>query len=356
MAETFSVRRVLRDEAMGCVSELERWKSYSENMSVLTAEKGVDGAIFTDSEVTISLVLTAIQLPWKNESVTHFDSSVLICRDTDRKIQAIAIVRFKSSKLILDNLASNPHNLRHFLHTSDRVRGAGSAVLKYLIQQEKPIRLYALGTAIPFYERFGFVVKAEKEMEWSVSKEEKRVAIGAITKSFSVSCMHEREMHGYSSDLSEWQTYAHEMVVKAEREKVDEGIFVDSEAVIQTIRADVERRWSSDTFTSTGATCLACIDTAKRIYAVALVRFEKDEVNLEYLASDPRNIWHPLHTGDVVRGAGSAIMNYLCSQGKTIRLEASETAVPFYSRFGFVLEDADTGAMVRCVEKEEKGA
>jgi hypothetical protein len=80
-------------------------------------------------------------------------------------------------------------------------------------------------------------------------------------------------------------------------------------------------------------------DASKGVQAIAL--YDKKSNKLAYIATHPNNIKHPANPLRV-RGSGSAIMTHLIAMSKLnkrpIRLNATQTAVGFYEKLGFVNE------------------
>lgn len=88
-------------------------------------------------------------------------SKLYIARDTSNIVQGIAIVSFKK-KNKLKHIVSNPENLPLFGYEQS-IRGTGTGLLTQIFQavldkghKKKPLRLDALSSAIPFYEKAHF--------------------------------------------------------------------------------------------------------------------------------------------------------------------------------------------------------
>jgi hypothetical protein len=86
--------------------------------------------------------------------------TVLVCRDQDQKVQAIALIDKKKNELAY--LVTHPDNIRHEINENitTRVEGTGIAIILYLakeaLQINKPIRLIATQGVFPFYQKLHF--------------------------------------------------------------------------------------------------------------------------------------------------------------------------------------------------------
>ncbi len=91
---------------------------------------------------------------------------VIVCRDTKKAIQAIAI--FNSQSNTLKYLATHPENIRHEVNkNSPNVQGAGTSIVLYLakkmLEEKGTIRLKAIENAVPFYKKLQFELDPDNE-------------------------------------------------------------------------------------------------------------------------------------------------------------------------------------------------
>lgn len=85
-------------------------------------------------------------------------NSVLVCKDSSKKIQAIGLWNKEHYKLCY--LATHPDNLRHEINENGK-RGTGSSIILYLaqeaLQSNSTIRLTSASNSIKFYRKLGFI-------------------------------------------------------------------------------------------------------------------------------------------------------------------------------------------------------
>jgi hypothetical protein len=95
--------------------------------------------------------------------------SVLVCRDENGKMQAIALYKEERRNNSLAYIATHPDNLRHECNNqvADRVEGSGTCVMLALIKQaqenRKAIKLNAKRGGEAFFNKFGFKRSKKKE-------------------------------------------------------------------------------------------------------------------------------------------------------------------------------------------------
>lgn len=181
------------------------------------------------------------------------------------------------------------------------------------------------------------------------------MAAGALETKLSVHLATRSEVMEHEAEFIDWQLYARETGRRAEEEYEDGEIFSDSHSIVTLILNDVWDDWKSEFYTAEGDQCFLCIDTAKRLQAVALAHFTKEKCFLSYLASNPYNIRHRVHKRALIRGAGTAIVTHLIQRRKPIILTAFDTSIPFYTKLGFVMKDERFVEMERPVDAEVKG-
>lgn len=170
VAVQLSVHKALREEMMEHMPVLREWRRYAEEKISLAVEEKEGGNIFVDSHTVVTLILEDIQKSWLTDEDTYAENQCIVCTDTAGKVQAVALARFTEKKCVLNYLASNPFNFR----AAQPLRGAGSAIIRYLAQRNTPISLDPLEGAIPFYEKVGFVLNPETgSMERSVGTEKR---------------------------------------------------------------------------------------------------------------------------------------------------------------------------------------
>lgn len=123
---------------------------------------------------TSSKILNAIQLhlaPTQDpyEEYVEWDS-LLVCEDTNTKIQAIALVQIDQLKIVF--IATHPDNIISSLRNNEvsPVRGAGSQIIHFLalkaLKSNKILRIETTEDAERFYIKLGFSRVAPKHSMW----------------------------------------------------------------------------------------------------------------------------------------------------------------------------------------------
>jgi len=111
-----------------------------------------------DSEIMTSLMKNIKnRKPEKNEFV-------YVAYDSSKKLHAICVAEYdKKAGFELDCLIANPENVIVFDHEKAECRGAGTAVVRHLVQDifsgkrdQKKLSIRSLSSAKPFYEKLGF--------------------------------------------------------------------------------------------------------------------------------------------------------------------------------------------------------
>ncbi len=119
------------------------------------------GGLFINSRSMISQIKYQLTTPIK-ERISGGEpwDTVLICRDSNNNLQAIALFDKRSNKL--SYLATNPDNIRHELNEgiTTRVQGAGTQIMLSLAKFARTnsfiIRLRATDETVKFYQKLGF--------------------------------------------------------------------------------------------------------------------------------------------------------------------------------------------------------
>jgi len=126
-----------------------------KNIGLLSQEK----ALFINHSYQVTELF--LNMKWKREKTLY------IAHDDANNIHGVAATRCTQEGTAITLLGSNPANLEVFGNERNRVRGAGTALIERIVQERiffmnahvhtgNLIFVWALRTAIPFYEKVGF--------------------------------------------------------------------------------------------------------------------------------------------------------------------------------------------------------
>ncbi len=158
--ERFKISYITASEKKGVDECLVGWfRVISDRIKTSTEPEK-----FRDALSVLSSMHVQLSIPWHSTDESYPGTKIFLVRDTAKKIQAMAAVRFfrpassaRKPAVVLELLLSNPINYPHRLYpSSPQVRGAGCAAIKHLKSFGRDVLVDPLDSARAFYTRRGF--------------------------------------------------------------------------------------------------------------------------------------------------------------------------------------------------------
>lgn len=116
----------------------------------------LDGGVFDVAKKIIGLTQSAFDKLIRYKMTPDVPHYFVLCRDAEKKIQAVATVVDRESHVYLSTLIANPMNINHSVNRA-RVSGAGRATIEGIAELfEKEIRVDAPAESYWFYKKCGF--------------------------------------------------------------------------------------------------------------------------------------------------------------------------------------------------------
>lgn len=170
--EPFTVSELNQNEKSSVIKELEKWAISAQEKY----EKDPDSPILKDHRNLCQEMFGVAKSP----ELSNY--AVLVCRDLKGNIQAIAIYDKNDDEV--GGIITHPNNIDHPLNKNlpGRMRGAGSAIAIHEMQdclaRNKNLKLVALPSAFPFYEKLGFEHEYDQSRRMVLTIEKIRTILG----------------------------------------------------------------------------------------------------------------------------------------------------------------------------------